>query len=127
MSLDFYLYDPEPVTERCICTCGHVHDVTRSHELYSTNITHNLNSMAEAAGIYGCLWQPEECNPPITTAGQCIPFLEAGLILLRGDPHRFRKFDAKNGWGTYEQFVPWVERVLAACREHPMARVEAST
>lgn len=126
MSLNFCLYDPESMTERCVCTCGHEHNVTKNRELYSANITHNFGRMAEAAGIYKCLWRPEECSPPIATAEQCIPILMSGLILLRGDPHRFRKFDAANGWGTYEQFVPWVERVLAACREYPLARVEAS-
>lgn len=28
--------------------------------LYSRNITHNLGRMAQAAGIYECLWRPEE-------------------------------------------------------------------
>jgi hypothetical protein len=44
-------------------------------ELYWFNITHNLNKMARKAGLYQCLWRPEEIG--ITTArahleGNCI-------------------------------------------------------
>jgi hypothetical protein len=90
------------------------------------NITHNLNIMADEAGIYECLWRPEEQDPPITTAAQCVPLLQAGLTTLKAGPHKFRLLSAKNGWGTYEQFVPWVEEVLAACEANPDAFVSAS-
>jgi hypothetical protein len=112
MSLDFYLEievdtgAPEP------------HKV----ELYSGNITHNLNKMAEEAGIYKCLWHPYELyeNP---TAGMLVPHLEAGLLKLKSHPNHYKQFDASNGWGTYEDFVPFVEEVLNACKEHPKANV----
>jgi hypothetical protein len=90
------------------------------------NITHNLNKMAQAAGIYECLWRPEEQTPPITIAVQCIPILRDGLATLRGTPGIFRPMSAANGWGTYEQFVPWVEKVLAACEANPDALVRVS-
>ena len=61
----------------------------------------------------------------ITTARQLIEPLEKGLALLASDPSRFKKFDAKNNWWTYEQFVPWVKEYLAACREYPDALVSA--
>ncbi len=108
MSLDFHLENDQGAS------------------LANFNITHNLNGMAEAAGIYGCLWRPEEQDPPIKTAAQCVPFLRAGLADLKAGPAKFRLFSAKNGWGTYEQFVPWVEKVLAACEANPDALVSAS-
>jgi hypothetical protein len=127
MSLDFYLIDPNPVTERCECSrCGHAHTSTSTEEVFRANVTHNLGRMAEAAGIYGCLWRPEECDPPIVTAAQCIPILEGGLARLRKDRTTFVAYNDSNGWGTYQQFIPWIERVLAACREHPQALVRAS-
>ena len=120
MSLDFSLYDPNPVTERCECPrCGDGHLSTRTEELFSANITHNL-----AVGIYMCLWRPEECD--IITAAQCIPILEEGLRQMNADPVKFRAMDASTGWGTYKDFIPWIERVLAACREDPEAHVRVS-
>jgi len=112
MSLDFWLEievdtgAPEP------------HKV----ELYSANITHNLNKMAEEATIYYPLWHPYELweNP---TAGMLIPLLEEGLKNLKSDPEHFKQFDASNGWGTYKDFVPFVEKILDACKKHPKANV----
>lgn len=91
-------------------------------EVYTRNITHNLNSMADEAGIYTHLWRPEEIG--ITKAEQLVQPLEEGLKLLKSDPKRFRKFNAPNGWGVYENFVEFVEGYLAACKEHPNATVE---
>lgn len=95
-----------------------------SGELYWANITHNLNDMAEAAGIYNHLWRPDEIG--ITAARELIEPLAAGLQKLRGDPEYYRTFDAPNGWGRYENLVEFVEKYLAACREHPDATVRAS-
>jgi len=124
MSLDVCLTGPE--TEKtCICTdCGHEHTRKQSETLFESNITHNLNTMAEAAGIYQALWRPEELNA--TTAEQLIAPLTEGLKLLRAEPEKFKAFDAKNGWGTYEQFIPWVVQYLEACKEHPLATVKVS-
>lgn len=80
--------------------------------------------MAEAAGIYKELWRPEELG--ITKARQLIEPMERGLILLRSDPDRFKAFDASNGWGTYVNFVPWVDKYLQACKEYPDADVSVS-
>jgi hypothetical protein len=93
-------------------------------EVFSANITHNLSKMAQEAGIYLPLWRPEELQ--ITTAAQLIEPLEKGLALMKSDPSRFEHFNAKNGWGLYEHFVPWIERYLEACRAYPDAKVMAS-
>lgn len=96
-------------------------EAVRKTEVYSANITHNLNEMADEAGIYYCLWRPEEIG--ITKAEQLIEPLKNGLKLMKDDPERFKKFDADNGWGTYEQFIPWIENYLKACEENPDAEV----
>lgn len=98
--------------------------VTSPHEVYTSNITHNLGAMAEEAGIYQHLWRPEELN--ITKATQLVEPLAAAVALMKTDPDRFKKHNAKNGWGLYEHFVPFVEQYLAACREHPEADVRIS-
>lgn len=99
-------------------------DEIETDEVYWANITHNLGEMAEAAGIYKALWRPEEIG--IAKAAQLIEPLEQGLNVLRSDPEKFRAFNAPNGWGTYEGLVSFVEKYLAACREHPDADVSVS-
>jgi hypothetical protein len=98
--------------------------VEQDTDVYSANITHNLGHMAEAAGIYRYLWRPEELG--ITHARDLIPALEGGLERLQADPEYYQQFNSPNGWGTYEHFVPFVERYLEACRENPNAKIGIS-
>jgi len=106
MSLDVYLTDET------------------GEEVYSANITHNLNKMADAAGIYECLWRPDEHG--ITTAGQIIEPLSAGLAKLVTDKAKYEAFNPENGWGSWEGFVPWCASYLQACRDNPDALVRVS-
>lgn len=93
-----------------------------SHEtVYSSNITHNLGGMAEAAGIGDAVWNPEDIE--IVTASQMIEPLRQGIELLKSNPQRFKSFSASNGWGTYEQFIPWLTNYLNACEMYPNAEV----
>ena len=95
-----------------------------SNEVYSANITHNLNQMASEAGIYKHLWRPDEIN--ITKAEQLIQPLRNGYNLLRSDPDYFTQFNPENGWGDYEGLISFVEKYLAACEEYPNAEVSVS-
>ena len=110
MSLDVYLRDPSAKYE--------------VDALYWANITHNLAEMADQAGIYKAMWRPEEIG--INTAKDLIPILETGLAGLKQRPKHFEQFNASNGWGLYEHFVPFVEEYLEACKEYPEATVHAS-
>ena len=96
----------------------------RKVEVFDANITHNLNRMADEASIYECLWRPEEVG--IEKAAGLIEPLRSGIALMESDPDRFRKLDAENGWGTYDQFLPWLRRYLLACEENPDAEVMVS-
>ena len=93
-------------------------------ELFSRNITHNLNTMAGRAGIYYHLWRPEEIG--IEYANQLIEPLSDGLERLKRYPDYYQQFNATNGWGMYEHFVPFVEAYLEACREYPGASINVS-
>lgn len=106
MSLDIYLEEVRPT------------------DVYWANITHNLNTMAREAGLYKALWRPEDI--PINKAGDLVPLLEEGLERLKADPTRFRKFNAENGWGVYENLVEFVEKYLRACKENPSATIRVS-
>ena len=99
---------------------------TKPHvvELFEANITHNLTVMAEEAGIYKHLWRPEEIG--ITTAGDLVEPLTEALKLMRDDPQRFSAMNPKNGWGSYEVFLPWIEEYRDACEHHPKATVNVS-
>lgn len=106
MSLDFYLNDADGNT------------------VFERNITHNLNKMAVAAGIYEVLWRPDEHG--IEKANQCIEPLQKGLIDLVSNRRKYEEFNSPNGWGLYKHFVPFVTAVLMACCDYPDANVMVS-
>ena len=135
MSLDVYLYRIKYAS----------YDMVNFHEekeqLYTANITHNLNVMAEQAGIYKALWRPyqlhkdyvhiEDYNKEMLfedsvtiIASDIIDIIEQGLDLLKNRPDYFSKFNAENGWGKYVNFVPFVEKYLEALKQYPDSLVE---
>jgi len=95
-----------------------------SDEVYSSNITHNLNVMAEQAGIYEHLWRPDEIG--VTKAKELIEPLRQGLHKLKLNPEKYKEFNPDNGWGSYEGLVKFVENYLNACYKYPEAEVEVS-
>ena len=115
-----------------------------NEELYWANITHNLGNMAEKAGIYEALWRPyilhneykdfgEDYQAEYTfedsvriTAKMITPILQKGYDDLVKKPKYFQKFNSKNGWGTYEHFLPFVKKYLDACYEYPNSIVITS-
>lgn len=123
MSLDVYL-EGEPEHVNCVCTCGNEHTREERERFYDSNVTHNMIEMAKAADVYMCCWRPEEIG--ITKAVQLIEPLRAGVKKLKGNPREFSKYNPKNGWGDYGGFVRWLEKYLAACIEHPDAKVDVS-
>jgi len=92
--------------------------------VFSANITHNLNRMAGAAGIYEALWRPDEHG--ITHARQLIKPLTDGFTKLVGDPKAFAEYNPSNGWGHYDGLVAFVANYIAACEQHPDAEVSVS-
>jgi hypothetical protein len=106
MSLDVYLEEIKPT------------------EVFWANITHNLTKMADKAGIYKHLWRPDEIG--IKKAKELIEPLEKGLTKLKAHPDYYKHFNSPNGWGMYEHFVPFVEKYLQACKDHPDADVSVS-
>jgi hypothetical protein len=80
--------------------------------------------MAIEAGIYECIWRPDLYG--FRVASTLIdPFTKA-IAEMESDPERFRAFDASNGWGTYNDFLPWLKRYFEACIKNPDAIVEVS-
>jgi hypothetical protein len=110
MSLDVYLTDPTATYDT---DC-----------LYEANITHNLGQMADEAGIYKALWRPEEIKA--NKAKDIIEIVEKGLEKMKESPSYFKQFNPSNGWGSYKDFVPWVEEYLEALKEYPEAKIGVS-
>lgn len=97
MSLDFYL------------GCNHCH-----HTVESFNITHNLGDMWREAGVYEALYKSEGKK-----ASEIVNALEYGVQTMKDNPPRFKRHDSPNGWGLYVHALPWLEKVLQACRDNP--------
>lgn len=121
MGLDITLLGNMKPCDRCM-PC-HDCDGKREYreEAWSGNITHNLVEMAVHADLYKPLWYPDELG--FTKASQLVPLLEAGLKKLEAEPDFFKKFNPKNGWGSYDGFLSFVTRYLESCRENPEAEV----
>jgi len=136
MSLNVYLYSDKK-TEMCY-HCGEMH----RKEYFNLNITHNLNKMADVAGLYDACWRPykfhndyveseydiqmkfEESN--VIYAWQLIKPIEEGLTKLKSDPEFYKKLNPSNGWGNYEGLVKFIEEYLEALKDYPNSIVEAS-
>jgi hypothetical protein len=124
MSLDVSLITGTR-TEKCMCpTCDDYHDRVIEDVAFDANITHNLNKMAQEAGIYQHVWRPEELG--ITQAKDLIEPLRAAIADMQARPKHYEQFNASNGWGLYRNFVPWLKRYLAACEEYPEATIYVS-
>ena len=93
-------------------------------EVYSSNITHNLNKMASQAGLYHVLWHPETLG--VARAGELIPLLRGGLNVLLSDPDYFKSFNPENSWGTYDGLVKFVREYINACETYPNAKIGVS-
>lgn len=142
MSLDVYLEDGEPYIGGSgifVRENGRMRELIRAEwderfpgcepvvatgergYIYNGNITHNLSRMAEAAGIYDCLWQPETIG--ITKASELVEPLTFGLKALKDDPEYFKRLNPENRWGTYEGLVRFVAEYLDACKANPTCAV----
>lgn len=106
MSLDIYLHQD-------------------GREVFSANYTHNVGEIAEAVGLYKCVWRTEEC-PEIRKAGDLVEPLRQGIQKLKEDPSKFKALEPDNKWGDLKTFIPWLERYCAACLCYPDAEITSA-
>lgn len=93
-------------------------------EVFDWNVTHNLGSMADKAGVYYACWRPEEKG--WKTAADITPALEKGLTKLQNNPEQYKALNPDNGWGSYDGLVEFVTEYLKACKKYPDAEIEVS-
>lgn len=91
-------------------------------EMFHKNITHNLNQMADKAGMYYHLWRPDEID--VVVAEQLIAPLHKGLLELVEKPDFYKQYNPPNGWGSYDYLVIFVKEYLQACILNPTLKVE---
>lgn len=89
--------------------------------LADMNITHNLTPMWGKAGVYEALYESEG-----TRAQQWLDVLRAGVADMEQKPAEYEALNALNGWGLYENALPWLRDWLAACEAHPLAIIHVS-
>lgn len=94
-------------------------------ELYWSNITHNLSDMAREAGIYEALWRPHEIG--VKKPKDIIKVLTRGLKELKSDPEYYKKYESLNGWGLYNEFIPFIEDYLNACHLYHDQKIRVYT
>lgn len=124
MSLDVYLYGKEETVE-CVCSdCGHIHTRQTSPLLFDYNITHNLQTMAEAAGLYEALWRPEDIGAK--TAIDLVEALKIGLNNLQMNYSKLSLLNPSNRWGNIDGLVQFVMKYLDACEQNPDAIIVIS-
>lgn len=122
MSLDVWLTDSNETTEACECPrCWTKHEHTYRENLFSYNITHNLNRMAMEAGCYEAVWRPDENG--ISEAQQLIEPLRTAIERIERDPQRFMRLEPANGWGSYDGLLRFLKEYLKACTTYPAATV----
>ena len=137
MSLDFYLKDPTATYN--------------VKDLFERNITHNLNKMAKECNLYSALWRPWRLHTDFKNkwinlktdrfgnnseyrfasitkmySYDIVEYVKDGLIKLKEDPEYFKTFNAPNGYGTYDNFVKFVEDCYKALLDYPNALVYTS-
>lgn len=130
MSLDFYLLGPTAVSpcpsttvvyEGCFGDYHLVHTQTNTPKLFRANITHNLNSMFDRAGLYDILWRGDGL-----IAGDVLPRLEEGLKLMLSNRSTFEALAPSNGWGNYDGALRFLLDIIRACTQYPEATISCS-
>lgn len=141
MSLDLYLVTDTPVHHKgtgvFIRENGETKELTKEeykekfgkeakeeeytdNNLLHINLTHNLAPMANKCGykdesttLYTLLWHPEnvlgeDCKVTKEYYYKLVDFYG----LLESNPDYYKQFNPKNGWGSYEQLISAVEKLM---------------
>lgn len=95
--------------------------LVRKEYLVDANITHNLVPMWEKAGIYDALYNSEGLE-----AREVLPILIDGLTDMVANPKKYEKLNSPNGWGLYENAMPWLIELIEGFKDNPEAIIEIS-
>ena len=121
MSLDLYAELPKVKLGEIECYCtpyniGDVSEWSRNGAIHLGNITHNLCDMAhhvkvtDELSLYDLLWHSEEHFAG--NLDELRPLWIKGFEIAKQKPE-LKKYNSSNGYGTYEGFIGFLERVIA--------------
>lgn len=98
------------------------------------NITHNLGEMADhipvtfrgkPTTLYYACWRPDEIGA--TTVADVLPMLIQGIHYMIDHRKELMKYDASNGWGTYNSFMKFLLNYKQACEDNdPECEIKAN-
>jgi hypothetical protein len=101
-------------------------DITVEHpDGYSSsfdvgNMTYNIAEMVrQACGVTFSWFDGMSCE-------KALPLLRFCWLRMKRYPDFFRPFEASNGWGTYDQFMPYLTRFYVMARLHPAGQIRVS-
>ena len=95
-------------------------DELRSIELYHANYTANVYPMWIEAGVDEALYKSNEME-----AATIIPILEDGIRNMESNPHTYIAMNPPNGWGDSVGALRFLRRLLAACKDDPLALINS--
>lgn len=85
------------------------------------NITHNIANMWREAGCYDALYNSEGKK-----ASEIVETLRKAVVDMQVFPEKYKNLNSPNGWGTYENALPFLRKILRACEEHPDGEIHIS-
>ncbi len=85
------------------------------------NITHNLGQMASNIPVndktlYYYLWRPEEIGFKYVNEDY-INAIKTGYEYIKANKEKLKRFNAHNGWGTYDNLLNFVESLYECLKE----------
>ena len=98
--------------------------------VFSKNITHNLNTMADNvpvgndATLYEIMWDLEDKFSNRTKAKQIAIPLTKALIYINTHEKELSEYNPENWWGSYYNLKEFVEQYLIACYAYPSAIIK---
>lgn len=91
------------------------------NSVFEGNLTHNLNRMAEEAGLYYAIWRP--CEVGANRAFDIAPSLIDGLRFMKRNRDFLVRFNHENGYGCFDDLERFVESYLVSCLVWPDAKI----
>jgi hypothetical protein len=83
------------------------------------NFTSNTSIMIkEVCGSYPSEWNNIKCS-------EMIDVLYKGINRLKDSPNKYKKYEPRNGYGTVESTIEFLERIKTNCELYPYAKIEA--
>lgn len=59
-------------------------------------------------------------------SSEAVPILAAAIAYMESHAEEMRKFNPKNGWGSYEGALEYLRTIRDDCQRHPKATVQIS-